>query len=74
MGVFMDFLKAFDQEWYNGLLAKIDAIDIEGILYKVMRSYMNNRQQFVVLNVISHNVKFLVLESPKVVFLGLCCL
>ena len=49
-GNFLDISKAFDKVWHNGLLYRLESFGISGNLLKLFHSYLNNRQQRVVLN------------------------
>ena len=49
-GNFLDISKAFDKVWHDGLLYKLESFGISGNLLKLVHSYLNNRQQRVVLN------------------------
>ena len=49
-GVFLDISKAFDKVWHDGLLYKLKCYGVEGNLYEIIRNYLQNRKQRVVLN------------------------
>ena len=49
-GNFLDISKAFDKVWHDGLLYKLESFGISGNLLKLFNSYLNNRQQRVVVN------------------------
>ena len=49
-GNFLDISKAFYKVWHGGLLYKLESFGISGNLLKLFHSYLNNRQQRVVLN------------------------
>ena len=49
-GVFLDISKAFDKVWYSGLLFKLQAYGVEGQLLALLKDYLHNRKQRVVLN------------------------
>ena len=49
-GVFLDISKAFDRVWHEGLLFKLKCIGINGPLYLLLKNYLSNRKQRVVLN------------------------
>ena len=49
-GNFLDISKAFDKDWHNGLLYKLESFGIFGNLLNLFHSYLNNRQQRAVLN------------------------
>lgn len=48
--VFLDISKAFDKVWYEGLLFKLERCGIEGNLLNLIKNYLHNRKQRVVLN------------------------
>ena len=48
--LFLDISKAFDKVWHDGLIFKLKCNGISGILLKFFESYLQNRQQRVVLN------------------------
>ena len=48
--VFCDISKAFDRVWHPGLLAKLSRVGITGQLLDWFESYLNDRQQRVVIN------------------------
>ena len=49
-GVFLDISKAFDKVWHDGIIFKLKAFGVEGELLSLLRNYLENRQQKVVLN------------------------
>ena len=48
--VFLDLSKAFDRVWHEGLLYKLECNSITGNLLALIRDYLANRKQRVVLN------------------------
>ena len=48
--VFLDISKAFDKVWHDGLLFKLKNYGISGSLFTVIKDFLSNRQQRVVLN------------------------
>jgi hypothetical protein len=46
---FCDITKAFDRVWHTGLLFKLEKIGIVGQLQQWFKSYLNNRQQKVII-------------------------
>ena len=49
-GVFLDMSKAFDKIWHDGLLYKLKNYGVEGDFYNILKNYLQNRKQKVVLN------------------------
>ena len=47
---FLDISKAFDRTWHEGLIFKLEHIGISGNLLSLLKSFLNNRFQRVVLN------------------------
>ena len=48
--VFLDISKAFDKVWYEGLIFKLERCGIKGNLLNLIKNYLHNRKQRVVLN------------------------
>ena len=48
--VFLDLSKAFDRVWHESLLYKLECNGISGKLLSLLRNFLTNRQQRVVLN------------------------
>ena len=49
-GVFLDISKAFDKVWHDGIIFKLKAYGVEGELLSLLKNYLENREQRVVLN------------------------
>ena len=49
-GVFLDISKTFDKVWHDGLIFKLQMYSIDGKLLKLLKSYLKDRQQRVLLN------------------------
>ena len=48
--VFLNISKAFDKVWHDGLLFKLEQNGVSGSVLNLLRSYLINRKQRVVLN------------------------
>ena len=42
--------KAFDKVWHEGLLFKLKCYGVNGELYNILKNYLHNRKQRVILN------------------------
>ena len=49
-GVFLEISKAFDKVWHDGLIFKLKQNDISGKLLNLIKDFLKNRKQRVVLN------------------------
>ena len=49
-GVCLDISKAFDKVWHSGLLFKLQTDGVEDELFTLLKDYIDNREQRVVLN------------------------
>ena len=49
-GIFLDISKAFDKVWHDGLLFKLKTYDVKGELLNLLRNYLHECNQRVVLN------------------------
>ena len=49
-GVFLDILKAFDKVWHDDLIFKLKSYGVEGELLLLLKNFLHNREQRVVLN------------------------
>ena len=47
---FIDISKAFDKVWHEGLIFKLEHIGISGNFLSLLKSFLNNRFQRVILN------------------------
>ena len=47
--IFLDISAAFDKVWHAGLLAKLAQIGVEGNFHAIIKSYLENRRQRVVI-------------------------
>ena len=73
VGLFIDFLRAFDLLDHNILLAKFHRCGIRGVPLGLMESYLQERRQYVTVNGKNSDCGFLTLASRfhKVQFLDL---
>ena len=70
-GVFLDLSKAFDRAWHDELLYKLKGNEIDGNLFKLIESFLNNRCQRVVGNGQSSVWKLVLAGMPQGSVLGL---
>ena len=49
-GIFLDLSKAFDKVWHQGLLFKLESFGIRGKLLNLLKDYLSNKFQRVLLN------------------------
>ena len=49
-GNFLDISKGFDKVWHERLLYKLESLGISGNLLNLLRSFLNDKHQRVVLN------------------------
>ena len=49
-GLFLDVSSAFDKVWHNSFLAKLSQIGVDGSFYDIIRSYLSERQQIVLID------------------------
>ena len=69
-GVFPDISKAFDKVWHDGLIFKLQENRISGKLLKVLKNFLTNRKQRVVLNGKSSSWTNVKAGSPQGFVLG----
>ena len=48
--IYLDMSKAFDKVWHDGLIYKLEKNGVTGRLLVLLKNYLNNREQRVVLN------------------------
>ena len=48
--LFLDISKAFNKVWHEGLLYKLKCLGVDGGFYGILKDYLQNGQQKVVLN------------------------
>ena len=68
--VFLDVAKAFDKVWHEGLAFKIKQMGITGSLFELLKSYISERYQKVVLNGMESHLYFLEYGVPQGSILG----
>jgi hypothetical protein len=68
--VFCDFSKAFDKVWHRGLLHKLKAYGINGNLFDWFHSYLNEREQRVVIKDASSSFTTILVGVPQGSVLG----
>ena len=69
-GVFLDLPKAFDRAWHDGLLYELKCNRIDGNLFKLITSFLNDICQRVVLNGQSSVWKSVTAGMPQCLVLG----
>ena len=50
MGLFLDVSSPFDKVWHNGLLVKLSQIGVVSSVSDILRSYLSDRRQVVVVD------------------------
>ena len=68
--VFLDISKAFDKVWHDGLLFKVNNYGISGFLFTIIKDFLANRQQRVVLNGKSSSWSSIITGVPQGSVLG----
>ena len=69
-GVFLDISKAFDRVWHEGLLFKLKAYGINGPLLSLVKDFLSDRLQRVVLNGQTSSWKEILAGVPQGSILG----
>ena len=49
-GIFLDLSEAFDRVWHDGLLYKLKSNGIDGSLFELIESFLDDRHEIVVFN------------------------
>ena len=68
--IFVDISKAFDKVWHEGLLFKLETIDISVNSLKLFQSFLSDRRQRVVLNGQNSNWAPVLADVPQGLILG----
>ena len=68
--VFLDISKAFDKVWHEGLIFKIQKMDIVGCVLDWLKDYISERYQTVVLNGVESNICYLESWVPQGSIMG----
>ena len=63
--VFLDIQGAFDKVWHAGLQAKLKQIGVEGKFLDLLKSYLLNRQQIVVIDGLKSDIKEIKAGVPQ---------
>ena len=69
--LYLDFSKAFDTLVHSVLLHKYETYGIDGLAYKLIESYLENRKQYVKVNAERSNIKSIKNGVPQGSILGL---
>ena len=68
--VYLDFAKAFDKVTHSKLLSKLQRIGIGGNLFRVIKSYLTNRKQYVQLGSVKSSLLEITSGVPQGSLLG----
>ena len=63
--VYLDMSKAFDKVWHKGLIYKLEQNGVTGNLLELLKNYLSDREQRVVLNGMSSDWRSIQSESLK---------
>ena len=72
-GTFLDISKGFDKVWHEGLIFKLKTYGTDGKLLKLLKNYLTDRQQRVVLNGQTSLWQNICARVPQGSVLGLFC-
>ena len=68
--IFLDIFNAFDEVWHEGLLSKLITYGLKGEILNLLRNYLHERNQRVVLNGQISSWDLIRSEVPQVLVLG----
>ena len=69
-GIFLDISKAFDRDWHEGLISKLQSYGISGSLLRLVKDFLSGRIQRVVLNGQASDWKEVLAGVPQGSILG----
>ena len=69
-GVFLDISKAFDKVWHEGLIFKLQSYGISGCLLSLLKDFLSDRLQRVVINGQSSTWESILAGAPQGSILG----
>ena len=70
-GTYLDISKAFDKIWSDGLILKLQTSGIDSNLLKLLKNYLKDQQQRVILNGQKSSWKNVLAGVPQRYVLGL---
>ena len=70
MLLFLDIKKAFDSASHNKLLKKLDYYGIRGVANLLLKSYLNDRKQYVLIDNLKSSEKIIEYGIPQGSILG----
>ena len=69
-GVFLDILNSFDEVWHDGLIFKFQKYGIDSKLLKLLKVYLQDRQECLILNGQTFSLKNIFASVPQGSVLG----